>query len=105
MSIRPVEIQMMVQKTVDIPKSIAAEQQHSAAHQSAVDKLVKDSLHNEERVLVIEKTEGEKVDEDGRSGGKQGGKKKQRDNRPKDGGETEPAESNQGSENRFDISI
>jgi len=96
---------MMVQKAVDIARPVVAEQHLSAAQQNIADKSTKESLHNEERVLIIEKTEGEKVDEDGRGGSGHGRDKKKRQRDQLDGDGVSDANTGIDSENRFDISI
>ena len=104
MSLRPIDMQIMVQKAPDVAKPVIEESQYySAIQQNVAEKFTKESLMNEKRVPVIEKTESEKVDEDGHGGaGEQRDKRRRRRERREDSdNQNEVAQP----ENSFDISI
>ena len=103
MSIRPVDMQIMIQKAPDVAKPVIAEIQHySAMQQNIAEKFIKESLLNEERVLVIERTEDGKVDEDARGGGRERRNKKRNKRQQEDGSRNNAGDQY---ENHFDISI
>ena len=104
MPIRLLDMQLMVKNAPEVAKPVIAESlHHSAAQQNIAEKFTKESLLNEERVLLVEKPENDIVDEDGQGNSKQhqGKRKHQRKARKRN----EDTKSDEGPENSFDISI
>ena len=104
MSIKMVDMHITIQKAPDVAKPVIAENQHfSVTQQNMAEKFVKESLLNEERVLVVKHTDSEDVNENGSGTGKhrRNGKKQRRDWIKDDKEKKTDADS----ENSIDISI
>lgn len=103
MSIRPIDMQIMVQKTPDMAKPVVAESQHpQIQQQNLTEKLVKETLLNEERVIQTEHTENEEINPDGKGGAEY---RREKNKRRRENREEAPEKDSALKSSMFDISI
>ncbi len=101
MSIRPIDLQVMVQKSSEVSKVINGNERHDANAQVFADVMKKETIHSEQHVTQSHKSEQDAINKDGKGNNaykKQGEKKGKQEPQAKDAKKA-------GSDSMFDITI